>query len=134
MTFHFSQHANTKRGHVACLICKTFAAKCPFSPRLKYCIFILFSFLHLMTSFICLNNNISFGQHTNTERGHVPCLLCKTFAAKCLFLQGLSMYFMVIYKVLHLMTFDLILLALIIIFHLGNMQTLRECRSRVLTL
>ena len=72
------------------------------------------------------NNNISFGQHGNTERGQVPWLLCKTFATKCLF--------MIVYIFLHLMIFDLILLALMMIFHLGNMQTLNEGMSRVLTL
>ena len=48
---------------------------------------------------IGLNNNLSFGQHANTEGGHVSCLLCKTFAAKRLFLQGLSMFF---YDCLHI--------------------------------
>ena len=34
---------------------------------------------------IGLNYDLSFGQHANTERGHVPCLLSKTFAAKYFF-------------------------------------------------
>ena len=44
------------------------------------------------------------------------------------------MFFKIVYISLHLMTFDLILLALKIIFHLGNMQTLKKDMSRVLTL
>ena len=36
------------------------------------------------------------------------------------------MVFMIVNIFLHLMTFDLILLALIMIFYLGNMQTLKE--------
>ena len=39
---------------------------------------------------------------------------------------------MIVYIFLNLMTFDLNLLALIMIFHLGNMQTLKEGMSRVL--
>ena len=35
---------------------------------------------------------------------------------------------------LHLVTFDLILLTLIMVLHLDNMQTLKEGVSRVLTL
>ena len=41
---------------------------------------------------------------------------------------------MSIYILLHLVTFDLILLALIMILHLGNMQILKEGMSCVLTL
>ena len=44
------------------------------------------------------------------------------------------MVFMVVYILLQLMTFDLILLALRLIFHLGNMQTMKKGMSRVLTL
>ena len=44
------------------------------------------------------------------------------------------MVFMIVLIFLHLMTFDLILLALIIIFHLGDMQTLKADMSCVLTL
>ena len=44
------------------------------------------------------------------------------------------MVFMIVYTLLHLMTFDLILLALKVIFHLGNMQTMKRGMSRVLTL
>ena len=44
------------------------------------------------------------------------------------------MVFMIVYIFLHLMTFGLILLALIMIFHLSNMQTLNEGMPRVLTL
>ena len=50
------------------------------------------------------------------------------------FFQVLSMVLMIFYIFLHLMTFDLILLALIMIFYLGNMQTLKEGMSRVLSL
>ena len=44
------------------------------------------------------------------------------------------MFFMIVYIFLHLMTFDLILLALKLIFIWGNMQTLIKGMSRVLTL
>ena len=44
------------------------------------------------------------------------------------------MGFMTVYILLHLLTFDLILLALKVIFHLGNMQTMKKGMSRVLTL
>ena len=41
---------------------------------------------------------------------------------------------MSIYIHLHLVIFDLILLTLIMVFHLDNMQTLKEDMPRVLTL
>ena len=44
------------------------------------------------------------------------------------------MGFTIVYIFLHLMTLDLILFALIMVFHLGNMQTLKEDMSRVLNL
>ena len=44
------------------------------------------------------------------------------------------MVFMIVYILLHLMTFDLISLALKVIFHFGNMQTMKKGMSRVLTL
>ena len=40
---------------------------------------------------------------------------------------------MIVHIFLHLMTFDFILLALKMIFYLGNMQTLKKGMSRVLT-
>ena len=43
------------------------------------------------------------------------------------------MVFMIVFIFLHLMTFDLNLLALMT-FHIGNIQTLKEGMSRVLTL
>ena len=42
------------------------------------------------------------------------------------FFSRLKYGFMNVYIFLHLMAFDLILLALIMIFHSGNMQTLKE--------
>ena len=44
------------------------------------------------------------------------------------------MVFMIVNVFLHLMTFDIILLALSMIFHLGNMQTLNEGMQDGLTL
>ena len=44
------------------------------------------------------------------------------------------MVFMIVYILLHLMTSDLILLALKVIFHLNNMQTMKKGMSCVLTL
>ena len=44
------------------------------------------------------------------------------------------MVFMIVYILLHLMTFDLILLALKVIFLLDNMQTMKKGMSLVLTL
>ena len=81
----FGKHANTKRGHVPCLLCKTFAAKCLLSPRLKYCIYNTLLIFELDDLDLDLNNNLSFGQPANTEEGHFSCLLCKTFAANAFF-------------------------------------------------
>ena len=44
------------------------------------------------------------------------------------------MFFMIVYIFEQLMTFDLILSDLKMIFHLGNMQALKKVMSRVLTL
>ena len=44
------------------------------------------------------------------------------------------MVIMIVYILLHLMTFNVMLLALKVIFHLGNMQTMKKGMSHVLTL
>ena len=44
------------------------------------------------------------------------------------------MFFMIVYILLHLMKFVLILLALKVIFNLGNMQTMKKGMSLVITL
>ena len=104
----------------------------PFSPRLKYgfydCLHII-ALDDLCPHFIGLKSDLSFGQHSNNEKWHVPC----AYFVKHL-QQNVSRFFMSIYILLHLVTFDLILLALIMILHLGNIQTLKEGMSCVLTL
>ena len=66
----------------------------PLSRRVKLCDKTLLIFSHLMTFDLIfdLNNDLSFGKHAHTKRGHVPCLLCKTFAAKCLFSKDSVLY------------------------------------------
>ena len=45
-----------------------------FSPRLKYGFMIhIFALDDLRPHFIGLKNDPSFGQHSNTEKGHVSC-------------------------------------------------------------
>ena len=135
MTFHLVNMQILKEGLFLAYFTKPLQQNALYLQGLNTVFIIVYSFLHVVTFdlIIGLNDNLSFGQHANTEGGHVPCLPCKTFAAKCLFLQGLSMVFYDCLHILHLLTFDLILLALIMIFHLRNIQTLKTGIFRVLT-
>ena len=101
MTFHLVNMQILKEGLFLAYFAKPLQQNALYLQGLNTVFIIVYSYLHVVTFdlIIGLNNNLSFGQHANTEGGHVPCLLCKTFAAKCLFLQGLSMVF---YDCLHI--------------------------------
>ena len=86
---------------------------------------IVYIFLHLMTFDLILLALImifSFGQHANTKRGHV---LCANFVK---YLQQNALKFVFYNYLLIFALGDLSphLLALIMIFHLGNRQKLKE--------
>ena len=101
MTFHLVNMQILKEGLFLAYFAKPLQQNALYLQGLNTVFIIVYSYLHVVTFdlIIGLNNNLSFGQHANTEGGHVPCFLCKTFAAKCLFLQGLSMVF---YDCLHI--------------------------------
>ena len=51
---------------------KLFAAKCQCLRSLSTVFNVLHIILHVLTSFIDLNNDLWFVQQANNERGHVP--------------------------------------------------------------
>ena len=111
-------------------------SKMRLSQRLKLCVNTFFIFSHLMTFYLPYSLTLIIIFHL----GNLQILkesISRNFFVKHLlqmpFLQGLSIAFMIVYILLHLMTFDLNLLALKVIFHLGNIQTMKKAMSRVLT-
>ena len=78
-----------------------------FSPRLKYgvydCLHII-ALDDLSPHYIGLKLDLSFGQHANNEKEHVPCAYFVIHLQQ----NALKSGFMSIYILLHLVTFDLI--------------------------